>query len=159
MNVHSYRDLPLNLYQIQTKFRDEIRPRFGLMRGREFIMKDGYSFDLDENGANLTYQWDLQSKPANSSITNASLVPNNTSASPTYTPDLEGDYVWLLTVTDPGGKTGVDPVTVTSVPPLLANFTAEVRAHRDRVARDRPRSNRAAASGPVDHPDRSALSS
>ncbi|MBU0673353.1 MAG: proline--tRNA ligase [Proteobacteria bacterium] len=56
MNVHSYRDLPLNLYQIQTKFRDEIRPRFGLMRGREFIMKDGYSFDEQEEGANLTYQ-------------------------------------------------------------------------------------------------------
>lgn len=56
MNVHSYRNLPLNLYQIQTKFRDEIRPRFGLMRGREFIMKDGYSFDLAEEDANLTYQ-------------------------------------------------------------------------------------------------------
>jgi prolyl-tRNA synthetase len=47
-NIHSYRSLPLNLYQIQTKFRDEIRPRFGLMRGREFIMKDGYSFDATE---------------------------------------------------------------------------------------------------------------
>ncbi|MCK5174289.1 MAG: proline--tRNA ligase [Planctomycetes bacterium] len=47
-NVRSYRDLPLMLYQIQTKFRDEIRPRFGVMRGREFIMKDAYSFDADE---------------------------------------------------------------------------------------------------------------
>ena len=56
MNVHSYRNLPLNLFQIQTKFRDEIRPRFGLMRGREFIMKDGYSFDADEQGAELTYK-------------------------------------------------------------------------------------------------------
>ncbi len=56
MNVHSYRDLPKNLYQIQTKFRDEIRPRFGLMRGREFIMKDGYSFDADEAGAEETYR-------------------------------------------------------------------------------------------------------
>src|SRR6187549_947947 len=45
--VRSYRDLPLNLYQIQSKFRDEIRPRFGLMRGREFIMKDAYSFHTD----------------------------------------------------------------------------------------------------------------
>jgi len=54
--IHSYRDLPLNLYQIQTKFRDEIRPRFGLMRGREFIMKDGYSFDETEKGAEITYQ-------------------------------------------------------------------------------------------------------
>lgn len=54
-DVRSYRDLPLNLYQIQTKFRDEIRPRFGLMRGREFTMKDGYSFDATEEGAETTY--------------------------------------------------------------------------------------------------------
>ena len=55
-NIHSYRRLPLNLYQIQTKFRDEIRPRFGLMRGREFIMKDAYSFDADDQGASATYE-------------------------------------------------------------------------------------------------------
>jgi len=55
-DVRSYRDLPLNLYQIQTKFRDEIRPRFGVMRGREFSMKDAYSFDMDEEGANESYQ-------------------------------------------------------------------------------------------------------
>ncbi|MDK2744133.1 MAG: proline--tRNA ligase [Nitrospira sp.] len=54
--VRSYRQLPLNFYQIQTKFRDEIRPRFGLMRGREFIMKDAYSFDVDESGAKISYQ-------------------------------------------------------------------------------------------------------
>ncbi|MGE4543427.1 MAG: proline--tRNA ligase [Pedobacter sp.] len=54
--VRSYRQLPLNLYQIQGKFRDEIRPRFGLMRGREFIMKDAYSFDLDEAGADVAYE-------------------------------------------------------------------------------------------------------
>ncbi len=54
--VRSYRQMPLNFYQIQTKFRDEIRPRFGLMRGREFIMKDAYSFDRDETGARLNYQ-------------------------------------------------------------------------------------------------------
>lgn len=54
--VRSYRQMPLNFYQIQTKFRDEIRPRFGLMRGREFIMKDAYSFDRDEAGARLNYQ-------------------------------------------------------------------------------------------------------
>ena len=46
--VRSYRDLPMNLYHIQWKFRDEQRPRFGVMRGREFLMKDAYSFDLDE---------------------------------------------------------------------------------------------------------------
>lgn len=54
--VHSYRDLPLLLYQIQNKYRDEIRPRFGLMRGREFIMKDLYSFDLDEAGLDVSYK-------------------------------------------------------------------------------------------------------
>jgi prolyl-tRNA synthetase len=54
--VRSYRQMPLNFYQIQTKFRDEIRPRFGLMRGREFIMKDAYSFDRDEAGARVSYQ-------------------------------------------------------------------------------------------------------
>ncbi|MCS6925774.1 MAG: proline--tRNA ligase [Candidatus Binatia bacterium] len=53
--VHSYRDLPLNLYQIQVKFRDEMRPRFGLMRGREFIMKDAYSFDATFADAQRAY--------------------------------------------------------------------------------------------------------
>ncbi|MFK5925968.1 MAG: proline--tRNA ligase [Desulfuromusa sp.] len=53
--VNSYKQLPLNLYQIQTKFRDEIRPRFGLMRGREFVMKDAYSFDIDDAGADSSY--------------------------------------------------------------------------------------------------------
>jgi prolyl-tRNA synthetase len=54
-DIKSYRDLPKNLYQIQTKFRDEIRPRFGLMRGREFIMKDAYSFDVDVEAAHKSY--------------------------------------------------------------------------------------------------------
>ena len=54
--VNSWRHLPLNLYQIQTKFRDEMRPRFGLMRGREFGMKDAYSFDRDEEGAGKSYE-------------------------------------------------------------------------------------------------------
>ncbi|MDR0453264.1 MAG: proline--tRNA ligase [Deferribacteraceae bacterium] len=54
--VSSYKQLPVNLYQIQTKFRDEVRPRFGLMRGREFIMKDAYSFDIDEKGAQESYE-------------------------------------------------------------------------------------------------------
>jgi len=53
--VKSYKDLPLNLYHIQWKFRDEVRPRFGLMRGREFLMKDAYSFDLDQAGAQHSY--------------------------------------------------------------------------------------------------------
>lgn len=54
--IHSHQQLPLHLYQIQTKFRDEIRPRFGLMRGREFIMKDGYSFHSDEESLKKTYR-------------------------------------------------------------------------------------------------------
>jgi prolyl-tRNA synthetase len=53
--VRSYKDLPLNLYHIQWKFRDEVRPRFGVMRGREFLMKDAYSFDLDFEGARHAY--------------------------------------------------------------------------------------------------------
>lgn len=54
-NTKSYKSLPLNLYNIQWKFRDEIRPRFGVMRGREFLMKDAYSFDLDKEGAKKSY--------------------------------------------------------------------------------------------------------
>ncbi len=54
--IRSYKQLPLNLYQIQTKYRDEIRPRFGVLRGREFIMKDAYSFDVDQEGLDNSYQ-------------------------------------------------------------------------------------------------------
>ena len=54
--LHSYRQLPVNFYQIQTKFRDEIRPRFGVMRAREFVMKDAYSFHLDPESLNETYE-------------------------------------------------------------------------------------------------------
>src|SRR5262245_38941493 len=55
-SVKSYKDLPKNLYNIQWKFRDEIRPRFGVMRGREFLMKDAYSFDLTKDAARAAYQ-------------------------------------------------------------------------------------------------------
>lgn len=63
-HVKSYKNLPLNLYQIQTKFRDEVRPRFGLMRGREFIMKDAYSFCADKKSQDEVYQamWDAYHK-------------------------------------------------------------------------------------------------
>lgn len=54
--IKSYRQMPVNFYQIQTKFRDEIRPRFGLMRGREFVMKDAYSFDVDSSAADKSYE-------------------------------------------------------------------------------------------------------
>jgi prolyl-tRNA synthetase len=53
--VKSYKELPLNIYQIQTKFRDEVRPRYGIMRGREFLMKDSYSFNMDEESLQETY--------------------------------------------------------------------------------------------------------
>jgi prolyl-tRNA synthetase len=56
LDIRSYRDLPLNLYQIQPKFRDEPRPRFGLIRAREFIMKDAYSFDADQAGMQISYE-------------------------------------------------------------------------------------------------------
>jgi len=55
-DIRSYKQLPVNLYQIQTKFRDEVRPRFGIMRAREFLMKDAYSFDLDAEGLDRSYQ-------------------------------------------------------------------------------------------------------
>jgi prolyl-tRNA synthetase len=54
--IRSYKKLPINVYQIQTKFRDEYRPRFGLLRGREFLMKDAYSFDIDREGLDQSYQ-------------------------------------------------------------------------------------------------------
>ena len=54
--VKSYKNLPINIYQIQTKYRDEMRPRFGLIRSREFLMKDAYSFDVDEEGLNVSYE-------------------------------------------------------------------------------------------------------
>jgi prolyl-tRNA synthetase len=54
--IRSYRDMPINLYQVQTKFRDEIRPRFGVMRAREFVMKDAYSFDVDEDASAVSYR-------------------------------------------------------------------------------------------------------
>src|SRR3546814_5489330 len=54
-SIRSYRDLPKNLYHIQWKFRDEVRPRFGVMRGREFYMKDAYSFDIDAAAGRTTY--------------------------------------------------------------------------------------------------------
>ena len=56
MKIHSYKDMPFSLYQIQTKFRDEPRPRYGLIRVREFQMKDAYSFDANEEGMNMSYQ-------------------------------------------------------------------------------------------------------
>ena len=62
--IVSYKQLPCNVYQINTKFRDEIRPRFGLLRAREFVMKDGYSFHLDDASFELTYHCLLYTSPS-----------------------------------------------------------------------------------------------
>ena len=74
--VRSYRDLPLNLYHVQWKFRDEIRPRFGLMRGREFLMKDAYSFDIDQDGRAPLLQQDVRRLPANLLAARAQVDPD-----------------------------------------------------------------------------------
>ena len=63
----SYKDFPLRLYQIQTKYRDEARPRAGILRGREFVMKDSYSFDVDDAGLEAAYQRAPRGLPAGSS--------------------------------------------------------------------------------------------
>ena len=59
-DLPSYRDLPVNLYQVEWKYRDEFRPRFGLLRAREFLMKDAYTFDRDEEGMAASYDVMLQ---------------------------------------------------------------------------------------------------
>lgn len=80
--IKSYKQLPLNIYQIQTKYRDEKRPRFGLMRGREFIMKDAYSFDVDEEGLKKAYQimWDAYDKVFTRLKLNYKIVQGDTGA-------------------------------------------------------------------------------
>ncbi len=74
--VRSYKDLPLNLYHIQWKFRDEVRPRFGLMRGREFLMKDAYSFDVDQAGATAFLQQDVRRLSAHLRAPGAEIDPD-----------------------------------------------------------------------------------
>lgn len=80
--IKSYKQLPLNIYQIQTKYRDEKRPRFGLMRGREFIMKDAYSFDVDEEALVKAYEimWDAYDKVFNRLKLNYKVVQGDTGA-------------------------------------------------------------------------------
>ena len=74
--VKSYRDLPRNLYHIQWKFRDEVRPRFGVMRGREFLMKDAYSFDLDARRRAARLQQDVRGLPAHVRAHGAEVDPD-----------------------------------------------------------------------------------
>jgi prolyl-tRNA synthetase len=86
-HVSSYRDLPLTLYHIQWKFRDEIRPRFGVMRGREFLMKDGYNFDIDKDAALHAYNRHLVSYLRTYERMGLQAIPMRADAGP-----IGGDY-------------------------------------------------------------------
>jgi prolyl-tRNA synthetase len=101
-NVRSYKDLPLNLYNIQWKFRDEIRPRFGVMRGREFLMKDAYSFDLDEAGARDAYNKMFLAYLKTFQRLGVSAVPMRADTGP-----IGGDLSHEFVVLAPNGESGV----------------------------------------------------
>ncbi len=90
--LRSYRQLPVNLYQIQTKFRDEIRPRFGLMRGREFIMKDAYSFHADEECLRRTYAAMDQPTGASSAAAACGPWPWRPTAAPSAAPPARSSW-------------------------------------------------------------------
>ena len=92
--VRSYRQLPMNLYQIQTKFRDEIRPRFGLMRGREFLMKDAYSFDRDDAGADISYKKMFERTKRFSAAWRCSSVPWKPTPAPSAATSRMSSWCW-----------------------------------------------------------------
>ncbi len=98
----SYRDLPRMLYHIQWKFRDEVRPRFGVMRGREFLMKDAYSFDLDEAGARLSYYTQLLAYLRTFSRMGIRAVPMKAASGP-----IGGDLSHEFIVLAPTGESEV----------------------------------------------------
>jgi len=98
----SYRDLPRMLYHIQWKFRDEVRPRFGVMRGREFLMKDTYSFDLDEAGARLSYYTQLLAYLRTFSRMGIRAVPMKAASGP-----IGGDLSHEFIVLAPTGESEV----------------------------------------------------
>ncbi|WP_293943515.1 proline--tRNA ligase [Sphingomonas sp.] len=101
-DVKSYRDLPRTLYHIQWKFRDEVRPRFGVMRGREFLMKDAYSFDLDEAGARLTYYTQLLAYLRTFQRLGVSAVPMKAASGP-----IGGDLSHEFIILAPTGESEV----------------------------------------------------
>ncbi|MEM8791573.1 MAG: proline--tRNA ligase [Pseudomonadota bacterium] len=98
----SYRDVPKNLYHIQWKFRDEIRPRFGVMRGREFLMKDGYSFDLDKDGAIHSYNQMLVSYLRTFERLGLKAVPMKAESGP-----IGGDHAHEFLILAETGESGV----------------------------------------------------
>ncbi len=101
-DVKSYRELPRTLYHIQWKFRDEVRPRFGVMRGREFLMKDAYSFDLDEAGARLTYYTQLLAYLRTFQRLGVSAVPMKAASGP-----IGGDLSHEFIILAPTGESEV----------------------------------------------------
>ena len=101
-HVSSYRDLPLTLYHIQWKFRDEMRPRFGVMRGREFYMKDGYTFDLTEAGAKHAYNRHLVSYLRTYERMGLQAIPMKAEGGP-----IGGDYTHEFLVLADTGESGV----------------------------------------------------
>ena len=134
-NVTSYRDLPLTLYHIQWKFRDEIRPRFGVMRGREFLMKDGYNFDLTKEDALHAYNRHLVSYLRTYERMGLQAIPMRADGGP-----IGGDYTHeFLVLADTGesevfydseitdltfGNREVDPDSVEACQAVLEEFTS-----------------------------------
>jgi len=112
--IKSYKQLPVNFYQIQTKFRDEIRPRFGIMRAREFIMKDAYSFHLDDQSLDATYEkmheliaesfpgsgsnfgrcWPIPERSAEIFPTNSMCLPNPVRTPSPFRPEASTRQTW-----------------------------------------------------------------
>ncbi len=101
-HVSSYRDLPMTLYHIQWKFRDEVRPRFGVMRGREFLMKDGYNFDVDEASAKHAYNRHLVSYLRTYERMGLQAIPMRAETGP-----IGGDYSHEFLVLAETGESGV----------------------------------------------------
>ena len=101
-HVSSYRDLPMTLYHVQWKFRDEVRPRFGVMRGREFLMKDGYNFDVDEAGALHAYNRHLVSYLRTYERMGLQAIPMKAETGP-----IGGDYSHEFLVLAETGESGV----------------------------------------------------
>ena len=124
-SVRSYKDLPLNLYHIQWKFRDEVRPRFGVMRSREFLMKDAYSFDLDQAGARHSYNKDVRRLSAHLRAASASPPFRCAAESGPIGGDLSHEFIILA-------STGESEVFCHT---RLSRVRAPARGHRFRRRR------------------------
>ncbi len=120
-SVRSYKDLPLNLYHIQWKFRDEVRPRFGVMRSREFLMKDAYTFDLDQAGARHSYNKEFTAYLRTFARFGLTAIPMRAESGP-IGGDLSHEFVILA-------STGESEVYL---PPRLSRVQDAARGHRFR---------------------------